>query len=160
MRLVPLSARALPRVPLPRLVILHRFAGPSRVDLDDAVDERSPFTGYTRGPGHSCTPINNDSRPVPHDSAPLNHHQHRPGSMLECLCWCGELTVEVTPRDLLNGRTLSCGLRDCTPAWDERAERKRARERRLGLRYKHPRVEIAWQIHYDRVKAEQDAMRC
>jgi len=136
-------------------MILHRFqSGRTRIDYDEPVAEHTPHLGYTRGPGHGCYKPNNDLRPFVAEAGG-HYPQHRVGDLLDTMCWCGEIGVQVTPRDVLNGRTLSCGQRDCTPEFNERAERRRARDRRRGARYKSARREIAWQQHYDMVKAEQ-----
>lgn len=140
-------------------MILHRFQrGPVRIDFDEPIGEHTPHQGYTRGPGHAAYKPNNELRPEHHEHAStFREPYHNAGATLDCECWCGEGVVLVTPRDVLNGRTASCGLFDCSPAWCERTARMRARDRRRGMRYKRAGSE---RLHGDPIKRWQLSHRC
>lgn len=73
--------------------------------------------------GCSCAPCGTAKPPrrrrsvsTPHGIAPSRVRAHeKPNGDMAVECWCREAIVFVTPSDVREGRTGSCGLPDCRP---------------------------------------------
>lgn len=101
----------------------HRARRPFADSDDTGRDEYKP--GYTRGPLRMAQSIDNALRPNTHQDVDKFGPHHRVHELLMSLCWCQDIGVLVTPRDVLNGRTLSCGQPGCTPEYNGRSRRRK-----------------------------------